>query len=135
MKEAEGKPLWSGELYKGLGVLVSLGQAARAASSPWSCLGLFREFRAHVGTHSKLWQVGEGRGGDASLSGVEDSHVSLKNVFSPGHCYGNVNKDFSNAERRDLCGVILGRAALASQLDRRRFPLNGEIWALDHLSL
>lgn len=36
LKEAGGKSLWSRELYKGLGVLISLGQTARAAPSPLS---------------------------------------------------------------------------------------------------
>lgn len=54
------------------------------------------------------------------------SLVSLANLFSSGHCHGNVDKDFSEAERRDLCDAILGRvAALASQLERIRFPLDG----------
>lgn len=129
MKEAGGKPLWSRELYKGLGVLISLGQTARAAPSPLSCSGFFRDASTPVGTYPKLRQVGEGTGG------VENSLVSLKNLFSPGHCYANVNKDFSRTERRHLCGTFLGRAALAPQLAKRRFPLNSEIWALDHLSL
>lgn len=50
--------------------------------------------------------------------------LSLKNLFSPGRCHENGNKAFRKMERRDLCGTILGGAALASPLDRRRFSLN-----------
>lgn len=39
LKETERKPLWSGELFKCLEELVSLGQAVSAAPSPGSCPG------------------------------------------------------------------------------------------------
>lgn len=39
-RDTEGNPLWSGELFKGLEELVSLGQAAGTAPCPGSCPGV-----------------------------------------------------------------------------------------------
>lgn len=44
-----------------------------------------------------------GRWGYVPVVSVEESHVSLTNLFSSDRYHGNVDKDFSKAERRDLC--------------------------------
>lgn len=70
-----------------------------------------------------------GRWGCLPVLRVEDSHVSLTVLFGSGHCHGNADKGFSEAEERDLkrgtdvCDAILGIVtAFAPQLERIRFP-------------
>lgn len=42
---------------------------------------------------------------------MENSHVTLKNLFSLHHCHGNVNKDFSKTERRELLCYHFGQGS------------------------
>lgn len=116
LKEREGKPLWSGELLKGLEELESCGQAVSTASSPGSWPGFLQGALHACGN---LFQTAagrrRGRWGCVPAVRVEDRYVSLPNLFSSGHCHGNADKDFSKAGRRDLClWCYFGHSGIAS---------------------